>query len=183
MECPSQTSSGGDLPVGDPGADRRGFLAQSITLALGAVALAVPAVLGLVAFFNPLRQKSRAGRFIRVTSLEALPADGVPRKFPVIADRTDAWNRFPNEAIGAVFLRRTGENEVQALNHLCPHAGCAVRYGDQNEADQNKRNKFICPCHTAVFELTGQRIMPSDSPRDLDELVVTIENGDISVEI
>jgi hypothetical protein len=70
------------------------------------VALVTPAVVGIVAFFNPLRQKSQAGGFIRLTSIDAVPDDGSPQKFSVIADRTDTWHFFPNEPVGAVYLRR-----------------------------------------------------------------------------
>ena len=39
---------------------------------------------------------------------------------------------------------------------------------------QTLRNRFACPCHNALFELTGELVagQPSDSPRPLDELVV-----------
>jgi Rieske Fe-S protein len=134
------------------------------------VALATPAAVGIVAFFNPLRQKGLAGGFIRVTSLEAVPEDGSPQKFPVIADRTDAWNFFPNEPIGAVYLRRTGKDQVEALQMVCPHAGCSIMV----EADKDGK-KFFCPCHGAGFDLSGKRQDSlSPSPRDMDSLEVEI---------
>ncbi len=153
--------------------NRRGFVAKLITLVLGAVALLVPAAVGIVAFLNPLRQKGRASRFIKLTSLATLPEDGTPRKFPVIADRTDAWNRFPNEPIGAVFLRRVGKDKVRALHVVCPHAGCSIVYDGSSGG-----GKFFCPCHAASFGLAGERLdKTSPSPRDMDTLEVEIRNG------
>ena len=157
--------------------NRRGFLARAIAVVAGSAALAVPAVVGIVASLNPLRQKSQAGLELRLTSLDALPEDGTPRRFPIIADRTDAWNRFPNEPIGAVFLRRTGAKSVEAIQTVCPHAGCSVQFtsgGDEADAD----GKYFCPCHAASFDLAGKRLdETSPSPRDLDTLEVEIRNG------
>ena len=65
-----------------PLSQRRGFLAKITALIAGSAALITPAAVGIVAFFNPLRQKSRAGGFIRVTNFDALPEDGSPQKFP-----------------------------------------------------------------------------------------------------
>jgi menaquinol-cytochrome c reductase iron-sulfur subunit len=152
---------------------RRGFLAQAITLVLGGLALLVPAGAGLVALLNPLRQKSSGVGFVRLTTLDTLPGDGTPRKFPVLADRTDAWNLFPEQPIGGVFLRRTGKNQVVAYNVMCPHLGCTIQY--ETSADGGK---FFCPCHSASFALDGERLdKTSPSPRDMDSLEVKIENG------
>ncbi len=156
-----------------PAGNRRGFFARAAALLLAAGSLLVPVITGIIAFLNPLRQKSQAGERMRLTSLAVLPEDGTPRKFPVIADRTDAWTRFPNEPIGAVYLRRMGEDHVQALQVVCPHAGCSVQY----ETSANG-GKFFCPCHAASFDLDGKRLdETSPSPRDLDTLEVAIENG------
>jgi menaquinol-cytochrome c reductase iron-sulfur subunit len=151
---------------------RRVFIAKMIALVAWAAALVTPAAAGVVAFLNPLRVKGQAGEPLRLGSLEALPADGTPRKFPVIMDRTDAWNRFPKEPVGAVYLRRIGENELEAIHVVCPHAGCFVGY------DAGK-NVFVCPCHNATFDLSGKRLdATSPSPRDLDTLEVELRGGD-----
>ena len=91
---------------------------------------------------------------------------------PVIADRTDAWNRFPAEPIGAVFLRRVGR-KVEALQVLCPHANCSINFEGSPQG-----GKFFCPCHAASFNLSGQRTdATSPSPRNMDTLDVEIRNS------
>jgi len=126
-------------------------------------------VAGVVTFLNPLRQKSQGGQFVRLASLEAIPQDGSPLKTPVIADRTDAWSRFPAEPIGAVFLRRSNGN-VAALQVICPHAGCSINYDAAGR-------KYFCPCHAASFDLAGKRTdATSPSPRNMDSLEVEIRN-------
>lgn len=148
-----------------PNSNRRRFLAA------GAAALAgvLPPLTGLGVLLNPLRKKSSLGQAVRVTSLSALPADGVPRKFPVVTDRVDAWNHFRNVPIGAVYLRRTEENSVEAFSVNCPHAGCFVEY---RSAEKN----YLCPCHDSRFNIDGSiQDSNSPSPRGLDSLEVDEE--------
>ncbi|MBN2024249.1 MAG: Rieske 2Fe-2S domain-containing protein [Pirellulales bacterium] len=164
MKKPPQCACCGNKPAVGRGPYRRGFLSKLLALALGALALAVPAVVGLISALNPLRVKGQGGRFFRVTSLDALPEDGTPRRFPIIADRKDAWTLFPNQPIGSVFLRRTGPSEVKALAVICPHAGCFIDF-------DAKAGGFLCPCHMAHFDLDGKRTdEQSQSPRDMDPL-------------
>jgi len=166
MNAPTPPSAVDDPEFGGMLDRRRGFLAKLAALLLGAVACVVPAAAGVAAFLNPLRQKGRAGRSLRIASLETLPEDGTPRRFPVVMDRTDAWNRYPNEPVGAVFLRRLQDGRVKALNVVCPHNGCFVGY------DPEKRI-FVCPCHKDTFDLSGKRLKEGSlSLRDLDELDV-----------
>lgn len=149
---------------------RRGFVAKALALLFGATACAVPIASAVASFLNPLRQKSQAGQAVRLATLEALPEDGSPRRFPVVLDRRDAWSHLGNEPVGAVFLRNVG-GQVKAIQVICPHAGCYVDYDEAKKA-------FFCPCHTAHFDLDGKRTdAVSPSPRDLDTLDVDLRNG------
>ena len=168
MDSPSPDTSEAGAPQTE---QRRGFLAKAVAIVAGGLALLVPSAIGLFAWLNPLRQKSQAGEF-KLAMLGDLPEDGTPKRIPVITDRTDAWNRFPNEPIGMVFLRRAAENEVEAFQAKCPHAGCVIQYEETPEG-----GKFFCPCHSASFGLGGERLdKPSPSPRDMDSLEVDIRN-------
>jgi menaquinol-cytochrome c reductase iron-sulfur subunit len=169
MNAPARIASRDDSRAEQVREKRRGFLTKLLAISLGAFAYAVPVAAGVISFLNPWRQKSQAGRFLRLASLETLPEDGTPRKFPVVMDRVDAWNRFPKEPVGAVFLRRV-EGGVRALHVVCPHAGCFVGY------DAEKKH-YLCPCHNGEFALDGTRLGDnSPSPRDLDALDVEIRD-------
>ena len=138
---------------------------------LGVIAGLVPIGAGLAVIFDPIRRKAGANNAIRVATLSALPADGVPRRFQVIANRTDAWNKYPEVPIGAVYLRRVGEKEVTALNVACPHAGCFVDFS-------SAKGLFLCPCHNSSFAVNGSiSERNSPSPRPMDSLEVEIRNG------
>jgi quinol---cytochrome c reductase iron-sulfur subunit, bacillus type len=149
-------------------ADRRGFLKKSLAIVIGSIVGLVPAVAGLMVLIDPLRRKTAAGGAIKVTTLDALPADGVPHKFPVLSDKTDAWNKFTDVPVGAVYLRRTSDGKVEALNVVCPHAGCFVDALPDSEG-------FLCPCHLSRFTVEGKIADPrSPSPRPLDTLPVEV---------
>ena len=151
--------------------DRRGFFKKFLAIVLGGVATLVPVAAGLTVFLDPLRRKSSGKGFVRVTTLDALPNDGAPRKFPVLADHVDAWNKFSNIPVGAVYLRRTGDKTVEALNVVCPHAGGFVAYVPAHDC-------FICPLHNSKFALDGKISDPrSPSARAMDRLEVEIRNG------
>jgi quinol---cytochrome c reductase iron-sulfur subunit, bacillus type len=154
-----------------PQSDRRGFFKKTFATVIGVIIGLFPVASGLTVFLDPLRRKSSTTGAIRVTTLEALPIDGVPRMFPLVAGRKDAWNTFTEVPIGAVYLRRTGERTLQAFNVVCPHAGCPVVY-------QSERGSFRCPCHESTFKVDGTIDNP-DSPaqRGLDSLKVEIRNN------
>lgn len=159
-------------------APRRSFLACAIATILGLLAFLPAALSGIVAFFSPISQKGRQGLFVRLTTLGELPTDGTPRKFPVVAERSDAWT-LSREAVGAVYLRRLADDTVEAFQVICPHAGCAVEYFSGNDTEGDASGQFVCPCHQARFDLSGKRLDEhSRSPRDLDTLVAEVRNGD-----
>ncbi len=172
-------------PAGPP---RRNVLAAAAAVVIGGLVSLLPLGAGALVFFDPIlrrKPKNAAGGseqdgrpFRRVATVEALPADGTPVQVPVIADLTDAWSREPNQPIGAVYLRKLADGHVECFNAICPHAGCFVGFA----AD---RKIFQCPCHTSSFELDGQRIMPSPSPRKMDPLAVDpqkLKSGEVWVQ-
>lgn len=165
-----------ELPSSAPAdaAPRREFLKAAACLALGTCAVAAPIGAAVVVLANPLRAKG-APFPVKVTTLNALLLNGPPRFFQVVTERRDAWTKFPANAVGAVFLRRTGEQEVVAFNASCPHLGCAVEF-------RKDRDAFYCPCHDSEFAKTGDLRGKSPSLRGLDTLRVEIrDEGEVWV--
>jgi menaquinol-cytochrome c reductase iron-sulfur subunit len=151
------------------GSDRRGFLKKLACNVLGAVVTLVPFAAGLALWLDPVRRKAQAGgQLVRVAPLSALPDDGVPRKFNVLASRVDAWNKSPESVVGAVYLRRVKGEKPRAFNVVCPHAGCFVDY-------MESKSSYLCPCHNSTFAVDGKINDPrSPAPRGLDELEVEV---------
>jgi menaquinol-cytochrome c reductase iron-sulfur subunit len=156
--------------------NRRDFFQRAAAVFFGAVAAGIPMAAGVAVLLDPVRRGGPGnGLLLRVASLAALPNDGVPRKFAVSADQTDAWNKYVNVPIGAVYLRRTGPEAVTAFNAICPHAGGFIDYvGDCH--------CFRCPLHNSQFALDGSIQDPrSPAPRPMDSLAVEIRGDDIWV--
>lgn len=155
-------------PHGENWPPRRGFFMQFVTLVLGAVVGLVPLAVGALTIIFPLRKRAAAEGLVRVGTLGSVPLDGTPQVFPVIVDKRDAWNTYPQQPIGSVYIRRLGPEgtdppRLQVFQTTCPHAGCFVGF-------VRDRKQFYCPCHTSSFTLDGARVPPCPSPRDLDPL-------------
>lgn len=160
-----------DTPNPSPQPDRREFIKKAAAVAVGGSLVVAPITAGLRVFMDPLRRKTESGASVLVATLTSLPENGEPRKFSVLATKVDAWNRTPNVPVGAVYLQRLKDDNVRALNVVCPHAGCFVDYRPAN-------SNYFCPCHNSSFALDGAVLDPkSPSPRGLDELPVEIRNG------
>ena len=157
-------------PDETPDAPRRDFLKAAACVALGGCALAAPIGAVAVVLAKPLKSKGGA-LTVKVATLGALPLDGPPQFIQVVSERRDAWTRFPANAVGAVFLRRTGEREVVAFHAACPHLGCAVEF-------QSARDAFYFPCHDSTFTKTGEVQGKSPSRRGLDTLQVEVREND-----
>ena len=149
--------------------NRRGFMTAALAVIVGAVVGTVPLLAAVFMFLDPLRKKP-VSRVVRVALASDVPEDGSPKQFTVFGDREDAWNRFTNQPIGAVYLRKLSDGQIEALKVVCPHAGCFV---------SAQGGVYICPCHNSSFNYDGSRTDPEASPaaRDLDTLAVEIRNG------
>jgi Rieske Fe-S protein len=131
----------------------------------------------MVSFFAPLRRSGGKAKDLRIAPLDAVPDDGIPRRFPVITDLTDAWTNYGKEPTGAVWLiRDKGSDKVLALNAICPHAGCMVGF-------EAAKDLFVCPCHTSAFDVHGKRRLDISKvpPRDMDSLDCQVRKGEVWV--
>jgi menaquinol-cytochrome c reductase iron-sulfur subunit len=161
---------------GRPEPPRRNFLVGFFAAVIGGIVGLIPFAAGLVTYLDPIRRTKVGDKAIPLTTLDVIPdaSEGTVLigQFPVINDRSDAWNLYPNERVGSVYLVvPKGTKEVKALNTVCPHLGCAV---DTQKTDGGG-TKFYCPCHTSSFSLDGERILPCVAPRAMDELECKLE--------
>jgi menaquinol-cytochrome c reductase iron-sulfur subunit len=149
--------------------ERRGFI-KFLCAFIGTLISVVPFGAGMWSYLNPLAKRDSGDGgdgFIKVTTIDAIPADGTPAKFTVVADKVDAWNRFTDVSIGAVYLRLV-DGVPKALHTVCPHLGCFVDYRPGNK-------DFFCPCHNSNFKLDGS-LAVGVSPRRMDPLDIQIRN-------
>lgn len=148
---------------------RRRFLQAMGAIVAGGLALLAPVLAGVATILDPLRRREEEAEMVKVTNLSVVPDDGIPIRVTVSTDRVDGWTTYQNTPVGAAYLRRTEEG-LQALNVVCPHAGCFVNLAPD-------RSHFQCPCHRSRFALDGTQIY-GPAPRGLDELAVDVRNND-----
>ena len=167
-EAEASTQSEENVATEDNQGERRGFI-KFLCFVIGGIVSAVPFGAGIWAYINPLtREKGVDGDgFLKITTLDAIPDDGTPAKFSVIADKEDAWNKFKNISVGAIYLRKEA-GKVKALHTVCPHLGCFIDY-------RSTKSDFFCPCHNSNFKLDGS-IVSGVSPRPMDPLKIEIRN-------
>ncbi len=170
----------------DDQAKRRNVVYAILATIIGGLVGVFPFLSGLALFLDPAIKKRKAGvatggpTFRRVASLATVPVSGEPVQVPVIADLKDIWTVEPNQPVGAVYLRNSGQKDkdgkpiIECFNAICPHAGCFVAYAAE-------RKCYQCPCHTSSFTTDGARIMPSPSPRDMDPLKVEVRGDEVWV--
>src|SRR5210317_176101 len=154
----SETENNINSPEKEPGSTRRSLL-NKLWILLGIVALAE--LLGLVfAFFKPRKQPVSAA--VGDTVIAAGPVDSF------LPGTVTAFVR------GRFYLARLAGGGFLALSRTCTHLGCTVPW-------VAKENKFICPCHSSQFDITGEVISPP-APRALDIFEISIENDVLKVD-
>jgi menaquinol-cytochrome c reductase iron-sulfur subunit len=172
------------VPDSDATPQRRSFFVRLAAIICGGILALFPFAAGLGVVIDPWRRKSKpvagddVGKLVPICPLAALPADGVPRAFPVVADITDGWTKAAKQRIGMIYMTRTdvdGKSNVVAFNAECPHLGCFVDY---NLADRH----FECPCHKSAFARDGEKSY-GPSRRGLDSLPVKLQNDGEQPEI
>jgi cytochrome b6-f complex iron-sulfur subunit len=134
-------------------------LLTKLWVLLGIVALAE--LFSLVfAFFKPRKQR------ISVADRDAIIVAGPLDSF--LPGTVTAFVR------GKFYLARLADGGFLALSRTCTHLGCTVPW-------VAKENKFICPCHSSEFDITGEVISPP-APRALDIYQIVIENNMVKVD-
>lgn len=180
---PMHGGSSHNTPAVEP--PRRSFIMEAFAAVIGGLVALVPLAAGVMVYVDPLRRKKPKASAVPITTLDKIPdssaGDVLVGVYKIAANRQDAWNLYPNEPIGSVYLVcPKGTKEIKALNTTCPHLGCFV---DVNQSSTGY--SFLCPCHTSEFEGNGERIMPCVSPRDMDSLdcIVSPPKPDGSVDV
>jgi Rieske Fe-S protein len=153
------------------GMTRRGFLnfVTNCLLLVLALLLLIPAVIYVLSPVGRKRGKGDADSdFVDAGPLEDIPL-GEWRLLSLEVVHEDGWRQTRTRH--AVWVRRQGQgvHEINVLSSNCPHLGCPVNW----HSDQAK---FVCPCHTGVFDAAGQKVS-GPPPRDMDPLPFKVRFG------
>jgi cytochrome b6-f complex iron-sulfur subunit len=137
---------------------RRKFL-NRLWIGAGVIAAAEAAAL-VFGFFRPRRPRTA------VADGETLVEAG-----PIDQFEPGSVHAFVR---GKFYLARLEDGGFLALSRQCTHLNCTVPWVADEE-------RFVCPCHSSVFDIRGSVINPP-APRALDLFPVSIDKGIVQVD-
>jgi len=153
---------------GDTG--RRRFLARVITSIHAAIAATLGVVLGGTVL-SPLFGKQEEN-WLPAGSLANLPEhDPLPVTLRVA--REDGYNQIIERR--SIFLVRSGESGVIAIDSTCTHLGCRVSW----DVDEQL---IKCPCHGGIYDRMGT-VKSGPPPAPLARLTTKVEGDQILVQV
>jgi len=110
---------------------------------------------------------------IRLGKLTDFP-EGQPTLAQFTITRTDGW--VQTQEGRAVWVIRSGAQEMTVYNGRCTHLGCAYNWRSKGDNSDH----FVCPCHDGVFAKDGH-VVSGPPPRQLDTLPVKVENDNLLI--
>ncbi|MEW6322174.1 MAG: Rieske (2Fe-2S) protein [Acidobacteriota bacterium] len=158
-----------DLQLSEPLARRR-FLVRVVAAVHAAIGGALAFVLGTAAVAPGFERRRatwiRAGAIDRLREHEPVPVT-------LRVARQDGYAQVVDRRV--VYLVRTGERTVRALESTCTHLGCRTSY-------DRERRLIQCPCHGGRFDAQGQ-VVAGPPPAPLPALPTRVEGDDVLVEL
>ena len=115
---------------------------------------------------------SREENWLTAANLGDLPDDR-PTPVTIRVAREDGYNQVIDRR--TVFLVKTGETEVTALDSTCTHLGCRVSWDAETQ-------ELKCPCHGGVYDSTGA-VKAGPPPAPLARLMTRIEGTQVQVQL
>ena len=146
---------------------RRSFLVRAIVAVQAAIGASVAFVVGATtlapSFFR------RDDTWLQAAELDSLP-ENQPVPVTLRVTRSDGYSQVVDRTV--VYLVRTSERDVRALQSTCTHLGCRTAY-------DRKTKRILCPCHGGVFDAQGN-VLEGPPPSPLPSLATRIEGGTCS---
>ncbi len=149
---------------------RRRFLARAVIAVQALIGGALGIVLGGAVVGPGLVRRGRS--WLPAAKFSDLMRD-VPTPVSVRVARQDGYAQIVDRK--TVFLIKTGDAQVIALDSTCTHLGCRVSWNAEAKA-------LKCPCHGGVFDATGA-VKAGPPPGPLRPIDARIDNGQVLVQL
>lgn len=149
---------------------RRGFFVrfiQTVHLTMGAT---LAFVLGR-AVLSPAFAK-RETLWLHAGDLKSL-TDGQPVPVTLRIARPDGASEVVDRRV--IYLVKTGNREVRALDSTCTHLGCRTKFNGES-------GHIECPCHGGVYDMQG-KVIDGPPPAALATLTTRLDGDQILVEV
>ena len=149
---------------------RRQFFARIVKTIQAAIGGTLGVVLG-GSIVSPSLVR-REERWLPGASLSGL-AENAPTPIALRVVREDGYSQIIERRV--VFLVKTGESSVTALDPTCTHLGCRVSW------DAEAR-ELRCPCHGGVYDRLGQ-VKSGPPPAPLPKLSTKIDGDKVFIQV
>ena len=150
---------------------RRSFLGG--LLAAGTAGVGALLIIPVIRFvLHPVLATTTEKSWSEVGKVDELQSITVPVQKLVQIEQLDGWRRTVSQK--PVYVLKNSAGQLAVLSAVCTHLGCTVPWID-------KQNKFVCPCHQAVFNPEG-RLIGGPAPRSMDVLPTKVEQGVLKVQ-
>lgn len=159
-----------DSQSAGPSMPRRNFLVRAIIAIQATMAATVAFVFGGATLAPSFARREET--WLRAADFDALP-DNQPVPVTLRVTRSDGYTQVVDRTV--VYLVKTGEQDVRALQSTCTHLGCRTSY-------DRRAKRIVCPCHGGVFDVQGN-VVDGPPPAPLPSLTTRIEDGQVMVQV
>ncbi len=149
---------------------RRRFLVRTIVVIQAAIGATLGFVLGATTLSPSFSRRDAA--WLRAADLDSLP-ENQPVPVTLRVNRQDGYSQVVDRTV--VYLVRTGEQNVRAMQSTCTHLGCRTSY-------DRRSKRIMCPCHGGIFDAQGN-VVAGPPPAPLPRLTTRVENGQVLVQV
>jgi menaquinol-cytochrome c reductase iron-sulfur subunit len=149
---------------------RRNFLVRAIVAIQATIGAIVAFIIGSTTLAPSFSGRDEA--WLRAIALDGLP-ENQPVPVTLRVTRSDGYSQVVDRTV--VYLVRTGDQNVRALQSTCTHLGCRTSY-------DRKTKLILCPCHGGVFDVEGH-VVSGPPPAPLPTLSTRIEDGQVLVQV
>ena len=159
-----------DLQPSDGSLGRRSFLVRTIAAIQATIGATVAFVLGATTLAPSFSRRDET--WLRAAELDSL-VENQPMPVTLRVTRNDGYSQVVDRTV--VYLVRTSEQDVRALQSTCTHLGCRTSY-------DRKSKRILCPCHGGMFDVQGN-VLGGPPPAPLPTLTTKVEDGNVLVKV
>ena len=149
---------------------RRTFVARTIIAIQATIGATLAFILGATTLTPSFTR--REPTWLRAAEVDALD-DDQPVPVTLRVTRQDGYSQVVDRTV--VYLVRTGEQNVRALQSTCTHLGCRTAY-------DRRSKRILCPCHGGAFDTQGN-VVAGPPPAPLPSLNTRVEGGHVFVQM
>src|SRR5262249_32108578 len=148
---------------------RRRFLSTITNGILGVIGGILTFIGGGAALSSTVRKQED---WLPASTLFDLP-DNQPTPVTLTVARLDGFRQVIDRR--TIFLVKSGESEVAAIDSTCTHLGCLVAWDPQAQL-------FKCPCHGGVYDRSGA-VKDGPPPAPLVKIATRIDGDKVLVQV